>query len=470
MSIEIEFVGAARTVTGSKHLIRTSKATVLLDCGLFQGRREEALRKNKTLDLDFEDIDAVVLSHAHIDHSGALPLLYKKGYRGPVYMTFATRDLCMPMLRDTAFILKSDAEHLDRLIAKGEKEIKKVEPLYEESDVEGVSALFQGIAYRQPQEIAPGVTLTFLDAGHVLGSSVCVLDVEDQGRHKRIAFTGDLGRKHIPILKKPEVPENVNVLITESTYGDRLHNPIDETEEQLAQIIQETVARGGKVLIPSFALERAQEIVYTLKKLLKQKRLKPIPVYVDSPLAVHLTDVFKQHLECCDPNEIKAWQEDDSPFDFKGLFYVSTVEESKDIDRDPAPAIIIAASGMCEGGRVLHHLIPIIGDAKNTILIVGFQAEHTLGRKLVEKRAQVRIFGIPYVRKAEVKVLNGFSAHADQQGLLDFAEAVKDKGALEHVVLVHGEPKSQEALANQLMRRGFPQVHIPASGGKLENI
>jgi metallo-beta-lactamase family protein len=465
--IELQVLGAGRTVTGSKHLLRTTQATVLLDCGLFQGRRRESFQNNRNIPVDVAALDAVVLSHAHIDHSGALPVLFRQGYRGPVYTTPATRDLCAPMLMDAAMIQQADARFIARLVARGEPGVEPVEPLYDEDDVALVLGRMIDVPYRQRYLVAPGVWATFLDAGHVLGSALTVLDIEDDGSRTRICFTGDLGRHHLPILRDPEVPDGIETLITESTYGDRLHRSIDEMGDELVEVVQRTIGRGGKVIIPSFALERAQEIIYELKRLRESGRLPPIPVYVDSPLAVKLTEVFRLHPECYDREARRLLQAKDSPFDFQGLHYVSSVEDSMAIDAETRPSIIIAASGMCEGGRVLHHLRATIGDERNTIMIVGFQAQHTLGRRLVERRREVRIFGVPRERRAEVVVLNGFSAHADQAGLLGFAEAVRDRGPLRQVILVHGEPPAQEALARELGRRGFPTVSTPANDDRL---
>ncbi len=467
--IELEFIGAAQTVTGSKHILRTSRATVLLDCGLFQGHRQESIEKNRSLPVDVTDLDAVVLSHAHIDHSGALPVLHKRGYRGPVYATPATRDLCVPMLADAAAIQASDAKHIERLIEQGHEDLEPAPPLYTQDDVTGLIGLMASVPYHQRQTIAPGVAVTFLDAGHVLGSAIVVLDIDDGGTTKRLAFTGDLGRPHLPILRDPEVPDGVEVLLTESTYGDRLHGPIAQTADALADAVNRTYARGGRVIIPSFALERAQEVIYELKRLQVARRIPSMPVYVDSPLTVKLTDVFKLHPDCYDREAFEMLRAGDSPFDFEGLTYVSDVEESKAIDAGDGPCIIISASGMCEAGRILHHLRSAIGDDKNTILIVGFQAPHTLGRRLVERRTEVRIFGVMHRRAAEVVVLDGFSAHADQAGLIDFAEAVRKRanGGLERVILVHGEPEAQGVLGRLLVKRGFPEVRAPAPGERI---
>jgi metallo-beta-lactamase family protein len=462
MSIQLQFIGAARTVTGSRHLLRTSRATVLLDCGLFQGRRQESRSRNSELGFDPAAIDAVVLSHAHIDHSGALPMLVKRGFTGPIYATPATRDLCAVMLEDAAMIQVSDARYLNRAIERDGVDAEPIEPLYLPEDAERVLTQMLCIPYRRRQRVAEGVEVTFLDAGHVLGSAIVVLDVEDEGQTRRIVFTGDLGRAQMPILRDPEVASGAEVLITESTYGDRTHPATEELDDALADVVNRTHARGGRIVIPSFALERAQQIVYSLKKLRRANRIPRLPVYVDSPLAVNITEVFRLHPECYDSEARKLLYGGDSPFEFDGLRYVADREESIAIDRAHEPCIVISASGMCEAGRVLHHLRTTVENPRDTIVIVGFQAQHTLGRRLVERRHRVRIFGVERNLAAEVVVLNGFSAHADQSDLLSYAEAVRERGPLRQVFLVHGEPPAQQALRQGLEARGFPRVHVPA--------
>jgi len=464
--IELEFVGAAQTVTGSMHLVRTKHATVLLECGLYQGRRQESNERNRNLPLDVAAIDTVVLSHAHIDHSGALPLLVAKGYQGDIHATPATRDLCAAMLEDAAMIQAADARHINKQIDRAGADMKRVEPLYTPADVKRTLDQMIAAPYHRIREIAPGVRLTFIDAGHVLGSAIVLLDIDDEGQQKRLCFTGDLGRRDMPILRDPEIPTGIDMLVTESTYGDRVHPPLKEMGEELGEIVSRTAKRGGKVIIPAFALERAQELVFSLKKLGREGKIPPIPVYVDSPLTVKITDVFKLHPECYDEETLEHLRID-SPFDFPELRYVADKEESKRIDMNPQPCVIISASGMCESGRVLHHLKATLEDDKNTVCIVGFQAQHTLGRRLVEKRARVRIFGVERDRRAEVVVLNGFSAHADQRDLVDFAVAARDRGKLRHIALVHGEPKPQSALTALLTKQGFPTVQSPMMGQKI---
>jgi metallo-beta-lactamase family protein len=466
--VRLEFVGAAQTVTGSKHLVHTPKATVLLDCGLFQGRRRESYEVNRNLGFDGKKVDVAVLSHAHIDHSGSLPMLTKSGFDGMIYGTPATRDLCAVMLEDAAAIQRSDAEYINRAIERDHAQMDPVEPLYEPEDVVRVLERMISVPYARTLPIADGVKLTFHDAGHVLGSAITVLDVEDEGKTKRLVFTGDLGRTHIPILRDPESVDGALVLISESTYGDRLHPPIEAMDEAMMNLINRVHARGGKMIVPSFALERAQEIVFAISRLRNKKLIPDIPVYVDSPLTVKITDVFKLHPECYDEETRALIASKDSPFEFEHLRYVSEVEDSKAIDKDTGASIIISASGMCEAGRILHHLKAGIEDPKNAVVIVGFQAPHTLGRRIVEKRQRVKIFGVERDLRAEVVVMNGFSAHADQKDLIAYAEHIKATGPLSQVALVHGDPPAQRVLKDKLGERGFGKVAIPASGDTID--
>jgi metallo-beta-lactamase family protein len=466
--MHLEFLGAAQTVTGSMHLLRVGSRTVLLDCGLYQGRRRESFERNRALPIDARAVDAVVLSHAHIDHSGALPSLVKNGYDGPIYATPATRDLCAVMLRDAAAIQQSDARFLNRHAEKDGSDAERVEPLYDDEDVVETMGHFYSVPYRHGAPIAPGVHLRFLDAGHVLGSAITVLDLEEGPMKRRLVFTGDLGRYDMPILRDPEIAAGAHLLISESTYGDRLHDGTDKMDEDLCRVVVRTAARGGKVLIPSFALERAQEVIFALKKLQKAGKIPRIPVYVDSPLTVKITDVFKLHPECYDAETRALMRAHDSPFDFPDLRYIDDKEDSKAIDAEEGPAIIISASGMCEAGRILHHLKAYVEDEKSTVLIVGYQAQHTLGRRLVEQRARVKIFGVERERRAEVVVLNGFSAHADQKDLLAYADGTRAEGPLAQIALVHGDPRPQRILAELLSARGHRAVAIPAPGDRLE--
>lgn len=466
--MHLEFVGAAKTVTGSMHLVRVGKSTLLLDCGLFQGQRRESFERNRQLPLPIDEIDAVVLSHAHIDHSGALPMLVKLGYRGPIYATPATRDLCAVMLRDAAAIQESDARFLNKQAEKEGLDVPRVEPLYSDDDVIMAMERFISIPYHMRIPIADGARLTFHDAGHVLGSALSALDLEEGGATRRLIYTGDLGRRNKPILRDPEEVGPADVLLTESTYGDRLHDPYETMEEHLARVILRTRERGGKLLIPSFALERAQEVLLALKGLRRAGKIPRIRTYVDSPLAVQITEVFKLHPECYDPETRALLQGPGSPFDFEDLRYVMSTEDSKAVTAEGEPSIIIAASGMCEGGRILHHLKSCIEDPRHTILIVGYQAQHTLGRRLVEGRPRVKIFGVERERRAEVVILNGFSAHADQKDLVQFARSCGAGQGLRQVALVHGDPRPQEILADLLYAVGQKEIALPGPGDRLE--
>jgi metallo-beta-lactamase family protein len=365
------------------------------------------------------------------------------------------------MLIDAASIMAGDARHLNKIADKNSSDSSPVVPLYVETDVTEVLSQFIGISYNRKISVAPGIDLTFMDAGHVLGSALIVLDIEDSNSMSRLVFTGDLGRMHLPILRDPVVPIGVNYLIMESTYGDRLHDPMNLTTKALNETIQRTAQRGGKVIIPSFALERAQELIYSIKKIYAAGLCPKIPVYLDSPLSIKLTEIFKIHPECFDHETFELLQHDNSPFDFPQLRYVSSTEESKRLSQSSESSIIISASGMCEGGRILHHLASTVENSKNTVLIVGFQAENTLGRRLVEKQSEIKIYGTTYRLQAEVCVLNGFSGHADQNGLLNFAKATRDKGDLRKVILVHGETPAQLALALELKNQNFSAIEIP---------
>ncbi len=465
--MKIQFLGAVRTVTGSMHLLTVNGSRILLDCGLFQGRREESFKRNRHLPFEARTIDTLLLSHAHIDHSGNIPTLVKNGFQGNIFTTPASRDLCSAMLRDAGYIQEQDTRYVNKRRAK--KGLPPLEPLYTVED--GVASLgnFVGLGYGRPLPVAPGVTLTFRDAGHILGSAITVLDIEENGQHVRLAFTGDLGRKDMPILRDPQVAEDVDYLIIESTYGDRVHDPIKTTDEELRQVIVDTYRRGGKVIVPAFSVGRTQELVYALHRLTESQDIPSMPIFVDSPLSVNVTEIFRLHPECYDQelNRFVAAGRHRDPFGFHRLTYVRSVEGSKELNFLREPAIIISASGMCEAGRILHHLKNNVEDPRSTVLIVGWQAPHTLGRRLVERRPVVKIFGEEYKLKAQVKTINGFSAHADRRGLLDY---VRQMGAkrLRTAFVVHGEEASSLALADGLRHLGVENAIVPHPGEEFE--
>jgi len=459
--LEIEFYGAAREVTGSCHILRVNGKTVLLDCGMFQGKRSDSEQKNKTLPVPVEEIDSIVLSHAHIDHSGRLPFLIAEGYSRTIWATPATRDLCAVMLADSAHIQEKDAEFL----AKRKKGF--VQPLYGTRHVVRTMELMVTVPYNKPFDVVPGVQGTYVDAGHILGSASVILDCLEAGQARRLVFSGDIGRSGLAIIKDPVPPTGANALIMESTYGNRDHESVDGARARLAEVVRDTAAKGGRILIPAFAVGRTQEVIYNLHSLIRESAVPAIPIYVDSPLAVDATTVFEMHPEAFDQSEdmVKKVQE---LFDFPLVHYTRDVEESKALAHKNGPMVIIAASGMAEAGRILHHLAQGASNPRNTILIVGFQAEHTLGRRIVDKAPMLRIFGEEIPLRANVEVINGYSAHADRTELRTWLDVVKAGSPnLGSVHLVHGEPEAQDALRTTLGAKGYtvtcPEPHTRAT-------
>lgn len=461
--MKITFYGAAREVTGSRHLIEVNGNKMLLDCGMFQGRRAEAEIKNANFPFDPKDILAVVLSHAHIDHSGSIPTLINQGFEGWVYTTRATADICSFMLRDSAYIQEREIEYVNKKLRKKGEPLK--EPMYTVADAEKALSQFVAFGYeKEYPNIIPGVSLKFLNAGHILGSALVQLEIDDQetGKHHTLTFTGDLGRVGLPLLPDPAIVVKSDILVMESTYGDRLHDDIVDAEGAVARIVNETVKRGGKIIIPAFSLGRTQELIYSLHKLTLKGEIPEVPIYVDSPLAGNVTEVFKAHPECFDVETRKLfYQEHLDPFGFDKLIYTHSVDESKAINDYNGPAIIISASGMCEFGRILHHLKNNIEDPKNTFLGVGFMAKHTLGRRIVDGLERVNILGKSYQVKMKVEVLNSFSAHADKNDLIKFVRRIKNVGK---VFLVHGEETQMEKLKESLEKEGVKDVIAPEPG------
>ncbi len=455
--MKLSFYGAAREVTGSMHLVETGSARILMDCGLAQGHRAEVAARNAHLPFDPRAVTAVLLSHAHIDHSGNLPTLVKNGFQGDVNCTPATRDLANLMLRDSAHIQEQDAEYLNQ--KKSRQGLAPVEPLYTTAEAEQALKHLVGYAYERWVQAAPGVRALFLDAGHILGSAITILEIDENGRTVRLGYTGDLGRKHTLILPDPEIVRQLDYLITESTYGNREHPPMEASVDELAQVVCETVERGGKVVIPAFAVERTQEVVYALHLKTEAGQVPSVPIFVDSPLAIDATDVYRIHLESLGEGVREYLLANKDPFGFGRLHYTRTVEESKAINTVDGPAVIIAANGMAEAGRVLHHLKHTIEHERNTIVFVGYQAENTLGRRLIEGAKQVKIFGDEYHVQAQIKSLNGFSAHADRSELIDWV--TNARGNLKGVFVVHGEEQAALSLADALRALGSLTVTVP---------
>lgn len=467
--MRITFFGAAREVTGSMHLIEVNGQRVLLECGLYQGRRADTYERNLHFPFDPASIDVLVLSHAHIDHSGNIPNLAKQGFSGNIWCTSATRNLCTYMLMDSGYINEQDVRYVNKKRARqGEP---PVEPIYTQQDAQACLDQFIGIGYHRTVTVADGVDVTFFNAGHILGAASVRLDLRETatGKAFRLVFSGDIGRPNSPILKSPETYDGADIVIMESTYGDRRHESFAGARKHLRDVVNETVRQRGKVIIPSFAVGRTQELVYALNQLDARGDIPPVPVFVDSPLAVNATDVFRMHPETWN-DEVQLFLEEDerkSPFDYAEVEYVRNVRRSKQLNFMSEPAIIISANGMAEGGRILHHLKNNIEEPRNTILIVSFQAIDTLGRRLKDGEKRVRIFGEAYDVRARVDSIDGYSAHADQQELLEWADHL-ERDRLQHLFLVHGEPDAADTLLRLLHSQGFARVSAPERGSSLE--
>ena len=461
--MQITFWGAARTVTGSQHLLQVEDQQVLLDCGLYQGKRDMARQINTKLPFDAREVNAMILSHAHIDHCGNIPNLTKSGFKGDITCTHATRDLCAVMLRDSGHIQEEDADFLNR----NHKNPQPVEPIYTQLDAEAALHHFVSYDYNHAVDVTHNVRVTFQDAGHMLGSTWELIELREGSRSVRLCFSGDLGRVGLPILRDPAPMPEADYLIIESTYGDRLHTPISESRPQLRDAIQTAAKRGGKVVIPAFAVGRTQEIVYELDQLMGDKQLPDVPVFVDSPLAVNVTEAFRTHPECYDAetNQLMS-QSKDGVFGFPRLKYVRSVDDSKAINDLQGPAVIISASGMAENGRVLHHLRHTISDPKNMVLFVSFQAPDTLGGKILRGDKYVRILGDEFTVRAEVRKIDAFSGHADRNDLLGWVKPQVSK--LRGIFLVHGEPGPMDALAGGLRDLGAKNVQTPNRGQVIE--
>ncbi len=455
MAITLRFLGGVRTVTGSSHLVSSGTSCLLIDGGLFQGRRDQFYEINTSFHYNPHKINAMVLSHAHIDHSGNIPSLIKQGMRCKIYTTTATRALSSLMLEDSGRIQEEDIRYVNKINKRLGLPLRK--PLYTRSEAQRATRFFRPLSYNQRFCVAKNIHATLVEAGHILGAGIIVLDVKDENRTVRIGYAVDLGRNHLPLLNDPVVPEGLEYLILESTYGGRVHSPIQEAKVKLQDAITRTIERKGKILIPSFALERTQEVLYFLNELLKEKLIPSIPIYVDSPLATDITDVFKSHLEYFNEKTRYAMSRGDSPFELLNLRFIRDQQQSKALNMDKRPMIIIAGSGMCESGRILHHLKNNIEDSRNTVLVVGYMAKDTLGKRIVDRAPFVRIYGVEYELNAEVVIINAFSAHADKNELADFVSRCLP---LKKVFLVHGDPEQSQALFDSFMQMGV-NAYLP---------
>lgn len=468
--MKVQFWGAAQTVTGSMHMVHVAGKKILLDCGLYQGKRKIAFEKNRSLPFDPKSVDAVVLSHAHIDHSGNLPSLIRGGFRGPIYATSATRDLAAFMLLDSAKIQVNDTKYVNR--KRKRKNQKPFVPLYDQKDATQTLKQFRTVEYLQRFSPVDGVECEFHFAGHMLGAAIVSLDLKDSpsDRAKRLVFSGDIGRAKVPILRDPQVVEGADYIIMESTYGNRNHEKTADATAVLKRVAQETWDTKGKLIIPAFSVGRTQEIVYRLNLLAEAGELPKMKVFVDSPLAVNATDVFRAHVECFDDDMVTAIleEEDQDPLMFRDLTYVRNVKLSKALNHLKEPCVIISASGMCEGGRILHHLKNNIEKENTTVLFAGYQAPHTLGRLILnQSREVIRIYGEEYKMNCKVAKLEGSSGHADQEELLDWAKATCDQGNVKNIALVHCELDSATEFQKHLSKRKLQPSIIPAPGDEM---
>ena len=458
--MKLQCFGGAQTVTGSQFVLSVNGHSALIECGLFQGRRRDTYEKNQNFGYDPKSIECLILSHAHIDHSGNIPNLVKKGFAGPIYATPPSVDLCRIMLRDSAHLQEKDIEFVNKTKRKAKD--TPLTPLYSVQDAEAAMERFVAVPYDKPFPLIPGVTAVFRDAGHILGSAGITFEIRENDSLIRFGFTGDVGRRDMAVINDPNILRDLDILMMESTYGNRLHHPSGHVEEELAQTIREVAAGGGKIIIPAFAVGRTQQLVYHLHKLFNEDRIPDMPVYVDSPLACDATDVFRQHPECMDRATYRIFiSGHEDPFGFSRLKYVHDTEGSKALNGLTYPHIIISASGMCEGGRILHHLRNNIENPKNLVLFVGYAAKETLARKIMDGQRVVRIFGVEHEVRCKVKTMDSFSAHADSSELLAYASMTPPE-KLRHIILVHGEEDQAGPLRDALVKKGYQNVYYPA--------
>jgi metallo-beta-lactamase family protein len=463
--LKITFYGAAGEVTGSQHLLETDSLRILLDCGLFQGRRAEAHAKNSQFRCQPKLLDGVILSHAHIDHCGNLPGLFRAGFRGPIFCTPATADLAAVMLKDSLHIQQEDARYLNLHRAA---DAPAIQPLYGEPDIQGVIKLFETLDYAEWHELSPAFRLRFSEAGHILGSAITEMDVEDGGDVRRVVYTGDLGRRGLPLLRDPQPVGGCDVLITESTYGGTIHAPAEDLKERLLAIVQRAEVEGGRVIIPAFSLGRTQQVVYFLHELARAGRLPRVPIFVDSPLANRVTEVYERHHELLDTAALRVLRGGRQLFDFPMLNYIQSQRESVELNWRQGPLVVISASGMCESGRIQHHLKHAIEDPRNTIVLIGFQAEHTLGRRIAEKQPVVTILDRSYQVRARVESLSGLSAHADAEDFQWYFSQMSAESHIGRAFLVHGERPAARSLAQILHDLCDEDPVIPSANSSFE--
>ena len=472
--MKITFLGATKTVTGSNFLLEAAGKKIIIDCGLYQGKALEERENYEDFDYNVHDIDFMLLTHAHIDHSGKIPKLYNEGYRNPIYATKATCDLCSIMLPDSGHIQEMENEWRNRKRIRSGK--PALPPLYTAEDAIKCLEVFKPVKYDEIIELDQNINVRFNDAGHMLGSSIIEIWVKEEGENKKIVFTGDLGNNDIPLLGAPTMMETTDFLVMESTYGGRLHIRNDDKAEIFLNIVAETLDKGGNVIIPSFAVGRTQEILYEINKLKenrhdeefmkKYEKLMKVPVYVDSPLAISATEIFKQNTDLFDEDVRQRIEGGDNPLEFPGLQFTRTAEESRALNEMNTPSIIISASGMCEVGRIKHHLKHNLWDPKNTILFVGYQAPGTLGAKIVNGEKKVKIFGEEVAVNARIEYIEGYSGHADQEWLLNFIYSFIHKP--KHIFLIHGEPEGQKILKDKILETTEIPVTIPDYGETYE--
>jgi len=462
--MQIEFIGGARTVTGSCYIIKNNDFTIMVDCGMFQGKRELRERNYLKMIHTPSEIDALILTHAHIDHSGLIPKLVKNGFRGKIFSTHATKELCSIMLPDSAHIQEMDTAYINKKNKKLGRD--PVDPLYTVEDAGAAMGHFTSISYGEKTEVVPGVEAVFRDAGHILGSSFVEMWINSGGRKTKIVFSGDIGQKNQAIIRNPEAIEDADILLIESTYGDRLHKNKEDTYREFKEIINDSYNKEGNIIIPAFAIERTQEIIYTLNQMFKNKEIPPVPVYIDSPLAIGATEIFRKNDQCFDEKTRNMLMSGDSPLDFKNLKFTKSAAESKRLNDEAKGSIIISASGMCTAGRIKHHLQHNLYKPSSSVIFVGYQAEGTLGRRIIEGAKQVRVYGEDVAVKAKIHTLGGFSAHADRDGLLEWMSTIQNRDL--KVFVVHGEEKSALSFADTIKNELGHTAAVPNWGDTVD--